>query len=88
MAIRIANNVITAKVDQLSLNWKPDSFLKIRELLLIIKNRKSRKWYFANIRDYEVEHLKRGSNYDHEEVKKQKMIDGLNRDAIKCMRFG
>lgn len=36
----------------------------------IISDRKSRKWYFAGVRDYEVDHIKRGSNCDYEEAKK------------------
>ncbi|CAD8061213.1 unnamed protein product [Paramecium primaurelia] len=75
-------------VDQLQINWKPDTFLKIRQLSQIISDRKSRKWYFAGVRDFEADQLKRGKNCDHEEVKRNKLIDGLKRAFNKCQRYG
>ena len=75
-------------MDTLVVNWKPDVFLKLRSLFLVFKNRKSRRNYFSDIKDYEVDHLKRGSDVNYEELKKSKLIEGLRAAALKCMRFG
>ncbi|CAK86161.1 unnamed protein product (macronuclear) [Paramecium tetraurelia] len=76
------------QVDQLQINWKPDTFLKIKSLLGIISDRKSRKWYFAGLRDFEAEQMNRGNNCDQEQIKKNKLIDGLKREWNKCQRYG
>ncbi|CAD8067129.1 unnamed protein product [Paramecium primaurelia] len=75
-------------VDQLQINWKPDTFLKIRQLLQIISDRKSRKWYFAGIRDFEAEQIKKGKNCNDEEIKRNILIDGLKTVFNKCQRYG
>jgi len=58
-------------------NWKPDSYLLIRDLITVIQERKSRKWYFSNVRDYEVDQLKKGLEVNSEEVKLKKLTEGM-----------
>jgi hypothetical protein len=64
-------------------NWKPDTFLKVRELGIIVLERKSRRGYYSYIKDYEVEAVKKGDIIS-EEIKLRKLTDAMKESLRKC----
>jgi hypothetical protein len=87
------------KRNSVVVNWKPDTLLLLRELVTVVQERKSRKWYFSNVRDYEVDSLKRGLEAaNSEEVKckhpstsyyliVKKLGEGMKESLEKCVRY-
>ena len=61
--------------------------LLLRDLIAVVQERKSRKWYFSNVKDYEVDQLKKGLEVNSEEVRVKKLTEGMKASYEKCVRY-